>query len=493
MKEQTQFGTKTWRAQILAVCFACAATSGFADAIATFDFAGLAGSEATATNNFKNANLEDVVISRSPSMPSVAGNGDRFNSTNWAVGSIANAVTSNRYMEFTITPTAGYRFAVTSIVVKWQRSSTGNSAVSLRSSTDSYASDLDSVWTLADATATQTNTFTFNQTNSASGVTYRFYGYSEAVTGTGGPGDGAGDDIVINGTVEEIPDTITFYARVPDWADHNPGNPAIWGPYPGPGWSGYTMTSNSGWWSVQVEVPDASAEITYQLRFSQSGTWKYQKATGNFGADPTFTTTTGEIWIYAADNGDFTWSGDDYFLASGTVTEGDPTRVVLFGFQVAEQDGQVVVGWETASEENTVGFYVERLVGSAWVRVNEEMVVAGSPMGASYSIVDAGAQAAEIYQYRLVEIEADGSVETYGPFERSTSFAFRSPVEFGENGATIRWLSREGEVYEILRSKDLTKGFEKIEQGVAATPPENEYVDGDAGSVGMYVIRVVSE
>lgn len=253
------------------------------------------------------------------------------------------------------------------------------------------------------------------------------------------------------------------------------------------------MTSNAGWWSVEVEVPDASASITYQLRFSQSGTWKHQKATGNFGADATFTTSTDEIWIDASDNGSFSWSGDDYYLAAEKITEGDPTKVVLFGFHVAEEDGQVVVRWDTASEENTVGFYVERLVGSEWVRLNGEMVLGQSQMGGSYSIVDAGAQAAEIYQYRLVEVESDGSEETYGPFERSTSFAFRSPVEFGENGATIRWLSREGETYEILRTTDLTKGFETIEARVAATPPENEYVDAEAGNVGMYVIRVVSE
>ena len=168
--------------------------------IVTFDFAGLAGSEVSATNNAKDANLANTVITRSASLYAAA-NGDRFNATNWAVASIANAVASNRYMQFTITPNSGYQFAVTSIVVKWQRSATGNSAVSLRSSADSYASDIGSVWTITDNTSTQTNTWTLSQANSTAGVTYRLYSYAEAAGGTGGPGDGAGNDISIYGSV----------------------------------------------------------------------------------------------------------------------------------------------------------------------------------------------------------------------------------------------------------------------------------------------------
>ncbi len=172
--------------------------------IVTFDFAGLAGNEATATNNAKDANLDDTVISRSPTMPSAASNGDRFNSTNWAIVSIANAVSGGKYMEFTITPKAGYQFNVSSIYVQWQRSSTGNRGVSLRSSLDSYASDIGSEWALNDVTTTQNNTWTFDQGNSATPVTYRLYSWAEAITGTGGPGDGTGNDIVVNGTVSSV-------------------------------------------------------------------------------------------------------------------------------------------------------------------------------------------------------------------------------------------------------------------------------------------------
>lgn len=88
--------------------------------ILTFDFAGLAGNEITADSNFNNANLSSTTISRGAGL-TAGTNGDRFNATNWALTSIANAVSGNKYMEFTVSPNSGYQFSVSSIVVQWQR------------------------------------------------------------------------------------------------------------------------------------------------------------------------------------------------------------------------------------------------------------------------------------------------------------------------------------------------------------------------------------
>ena len=86
--------------------------------ILTFDFATLAGSEATATSNSNDFNLGSSIISRGAGLTANA-NADRFSATNWALTSIANAVTGNKYMEFTITPNAGYQFSVSSIVIQF--------------------------------------------------------------------------------------------------------------------------------------------------------------------------------------------------------------------------------------------------------------------------------------------------------------------------------------------------------------------------------------
>lgn len=169
--------------------------------ILTFEFSALAGDEATANSNYNDANLSSSTISRGAGL-TASTNANRFNATSWATGSIANAVTGNDYMEFTITPNAGYQFSVSSIVIQLQRSATGNTVLALRSSVDGYATDLDAQKAVTDNTTTQTFTFTFAQANSTSAVTYRLYSYAEATTGTGGPGDYVpGDDIIVNGTV----------------------------------------------------------------------------------------------------------------------------------------------------------------------------------------------------------------------------------------------------------------------------------------------------
>ena len=176
--------------------------------ILTFDFASLGGSEITASSNSNNANLTASTISRGAGL-TASGNSGRFNATNWALTSIDNAVSGNKYMEFTITPNSGFQFSVSSIVIQLQRSSTGPSAIALRNSTDSYASNLDAIYSIADNTNTQTITFTFAQAASTSAVTYRLYMYAEATTGSGGPGDGTGNDIVVNGTVESAGGALT--------------------------------------------------------------------------------------------------------------------------------------------------------------------------------------------------------------------------------------------------------------------------------------------
>ncbi len=179
--------------------------------ILTFDFAGLAGNEATANSNSNNANLTTSAISRGAGL-TAATNADRFNATGWSLTSIANAVSGNDYMEFTITPNSGYQFNVSSIVINLQRSGTGPSAVALKSSLDGYTANLDAEKAIVDNTTTQTFTFTFTQSNSSSPVTYRFYMYAEAGTGSGGIGDGTGNDLVVNGSVSASTPSVNLSA-----------------------------------------------------------------------------------------------------------------------------------------------------------------------------------------------------------------------------------------------------------------------------------------
>ena len=167
--------------------------------ILTFDFNGLSGNEASAVSNSNDANASSSTITRGSGL-TASNNGNRFNATSWATSSIANAVSGNDYMEFTFTPNSGFDFNVTTMVFNVQRSGTGLSAISLRSSLDSYAANIDAEMAIADNTSTQVITFTVSQTGNSAAVTYRIYGFSESTGGSGGF-EGSGNDIIVNGSV----------------------------------------------------------------------------------------------------------------------------------------------------------------------------------------------------------------------------------------------------------------------------------------------------
>lgn len=157
--------------------------------------------------------------------------------------------------------------------------------------------------------------------------------------------DAENKTVTCSGSVSEPP-SITFYFRGPSWMNNNPHDPEIWGPFNE--WeSAATMTFGDvpGWWSVTVEVADASASIEYQSRFSQDGSTKYQKAFENFSANPTFTTTTGEIWIDASQNNSFYWQGNDFYLLQDKITETQP---------FAEPDNHVTEFSATANSSTAI-------------------------------------------------------------------------------------------------------------------------------------------
>jgi hypothetical protein len=87
-----------------------------------------------------------------------------------------------------------------------------------------------------------------------------------------------------------------------------------------------------------------------------------------------------------------------------------------------DPDGNGVVAlfrWDTLEEHGTIGFYVERQEGSGgWSRINNDLLpgLINAPMGAEYQLADPSAVSGQVYQYRLIEQEAAGSIRTYGPY-----------------------------------------------------------------------------
>ena len=174
------------------------------------------------------------------------------------------------------------------------------------------------------------------------------------------------------------------------------------------------------------------------------------------------------------------------------VTYQNGTRVVLHDFYLQEVGGTVFACWRTASEEDTVGFDLYRWENGAWAKVNGALIPGSGEMGGSYCVADAGANAADVFAYKLVEIETDGGVREYGPFEVAASNPRLENLAATPEGVVLRWLGREGDVYGVQKAADVRSGFAPLATGLRATPPVNVYTDKTEIGRGAYY-RVVVE
>ena len=142
-----------------------------------------------------------------------ATNGNRFGGSNWfntgntsAGNTLAEAVAGNDYIQFVVTPNSGYSFTPTSLVFRWDRSGSGPSNVTLRSSADNYTADLGSVTGMISSGAATTTDRTITISGLANinvATTFRIYGYGSTATGgTGGFDCATGSttpNVVLNG------------------------------------------------------------------------------------------------------------------------------------------------------------------------------------------------------------------------------------------------------------------------------------------------------
>jgi uncharacterized repeat protein (TIGR01451 family) len=124
--------------------------------------------------------------------------------------------------------------------------------------------------------------------------------------------------------------------------------------------------------------------------------------------------TAGSGWL----SPEMTFSGKQ--PDAGAAVAAVATRAVIGAFEAVVRAGRVVVVWETVSESQTLGFYLERLNPATGVfeRVGPGLVpgLITVPRGGIYQHVDDGAIPGETHTYRLVEIEAPGRKLVMGPY-----------------------------------------------------------------------------
>ena len=102
---------------------------------------------------------------------------------------------------------------------------------------------------------------------------------------------------------------------------------------------------------------------------------------------------------------------------------GHPTAVDLLSFTAVPQDGGVLVGWESVSEFDNMGYNLYRAEAADGEKtmLNTEMIPTGvdlgSPTGAVYSFTDMDVVPGLTYYYWLEDIDATGTANLTGPVE----------------------------------------------------------------------------
>ena len=188
--------------------------SGFAQ-ILTFDFAGAAGNEATWPSNSNDARLTSSVISRSPALYPALTAGI-FNSTGWA-GPHNASPDPNRYLEFTITPLPGKKFSITLLTFTYRRvvGITAPLKMVIRTSADGFTSNVGGIVNFPNNVndfLPHTTTRNFSILDQQTPLTIRFYPYNAQPTWGGqfGLGSNIGNDIIVNGTTQDLSTTVQF-------------------------------------------------------------------------------------------------------------------------------------------------------------------------------------------------------------------------------------------------------------------------------------------
>ncbi len=136
-----------------------------------------------------------------------------------------------------------------------------------------------------------------------------------------------------------------------------------------------------------------------------------------------------------------------------------PLVVELLSFDAGiTEAGTAVVTWQTATEVNTLGFYVERQqANGAWVRVTEELLPAmGGTRPQSYRFEDPGVTVPGQLRYRLIEVETTGLVTIVS--ETTAQKALELAIEAAGEGSRLIARGRPGQAAAVETTADLLRG-----------------------------------
>jgi len=184
------------------------AASASAATLVTWDFAGYAGTEATAPGT-ELTGMADSTLSHGAGLQYSVSNPDSFNGTGF-LATLAQALTANDYFTFSLEASPTYSFSVDSIVFNFDSSPSGPQSWALFSSATGFnEGDVLNNWVSVGAgTQTATLSGVTELQDIAGPVEFRIYGYEASLASGTGSFEGSGNDITVNGAVVPEPATM---------------------------------------------------------------------------------------------------------------------------------------------------------------------------------------------------------------------------------------------------------------------------------------------
>ncbi len=177
------------------------------ETLIAWDFEGCTGEELTVEakvrHDFITETDSSLIIRRGPGIRH-APNSHRFNANNWTEPDLASAVREGDYFEWEVNPIHGSILTLSNLTMLIERSSTGPSFFTLRSSLDNYESDV-GAWEI-NTTSEEIVVDLSGFPEMSSRIIFRLYGYGNTNSAGSAGFEGTSYDLVIEGMlISEVP------------------------------------------------------------------------------------------------------------------------------------------------------------------------------------------------------------------------------------------------------------------------------------------------
>jgi hypothetical protein len=166
--------------------------------------------------------------------------------------------------------------------------------------------------------------------------------------------------------------------------------------------------------------------------------------------------------------------------------------ITLRSFTANRNSSDVVLKWETVTEENSKGFYIQRNIGSRWDIagfVETKAIKGNSNTSLNYEFIDINNNTKGITQYRLRQMDIDG---------KQAFSVIRSVRGEGQKGKIIIFPnpSSDGKVNVVFEDKDVSRNVSLMDMN-GRTLRQWKNIMGNTLQIenllsGFYTLRIVN-